>query len=79
MTVVAWASDPRALLVLAPPSAPPFNPRHAFAVLPFGITLLAPAWTDEYVAGLASAYQQTTGLKAGPRGHGVMPYRTPAQ
>lgn len=48
------------------------------AVLPFGITLLAPAWTDEFVAGLAAAYQQTTGLKAGPRGHGVTPYQTPA-
>ena len=47
-------------------------------MLPFGITLLAPAWTDEFVAGLAAAYQQTTGLKAGPRGHGVTPYRTPA-
>ncbi|KAI7838879.1 hypothetical protein COHA_007345 [Chlorella ohadii] len=47
-------------------------------VLPFGITLLAAAWTDEYVAGLAAAYQQTTGLKAGPLGHGVEPYRTPA-
>lgn len=49
---------------------------HAPAVLPFGITLLAPAWTDEYVAGLADAYQRTTGLKAGPQGHGVTPYRT---
>ncbi|PRW20653.1 allophanate hydrolase [Chlorella sorokiniana] len=47
-------------------------------VLPFGITLLAPAWTDEFVAGLAAAYQQTTGLKAGPAGHGVTPYRTAA-
>ena len=46
-------------------------------MLPFGITLLAPAWTDEYVAGLAAAYQQATGLKAGPLGHCVKPYRTP--
>ena len=48
----------------------------ASAVVPFGITLLAPAWTDAYVAGVASAYEKATGLKAGPRGHGVKPYRT---
>ena len=46
--------------------------------MPFGITLLAPAWCDEYVAGLAAAYEAATGLKAGPLGHGVTPYRTPA-
>jgi allophanate hydrolase len=46
------------------------------AVVPFGITLLAPAWTDEYVAGIAAAYEKATGLRAGPLGHGVTPYRT---
>lgn len=45
--------------------------------LPFGITLLAPAWTDAYVAGLAAAYGAATGLQAGPAGHGVTPYCTP--
>ena len=51
-------------------------PRHA--VLPFGVTLLAPSWTDEYVAGVAAAFQAATGLAAGPLGHGVAPYVTPA-
>lgn len=46
------------------------------AVVPFGITMLAPAWTDQYVAEVASAYEKATGLKAGPEGHGVKPYRT---
>jgi hypothetical protein len=46
-------------------------------VVPFGITLLAPAWTDGYVAGMAAAYGATTGLTAGPAGHGVVPYCTP--
>jgi allophanate hydrolase len=45
------------------------------AVVPFGITVLAPAWTDEYVAGVAAAYLEATGLRAGPAGHGVAPYR----
>jgi Asp-tRNA(Asn)/Glu-tRNA(Gln) amidotransferase A subunit family amidase len=45
--------------------------------MPFGITLLAPSWTDEFVAGIAAAYQQSTGLAAGPLGHGITPYRTP--
>lgn len=46
------------------------------AVVPFGITLLAPAWTDGYVAGVAAAYQKATGLRPGPGGHGVTPYKT---
>lgn len=46
------------------------------AVLPFGITLLAPAWTDEYVAGIGAAYEKATGLQAGPLGHGVAPFRS---
>lgn len=46
------------------------------AVLPFGITLLAPSWTDEYVAGIAAAYEKATGLQAGPLGHCVTPYRS---
>lgn len=45
-------------------------------VVPFGITLLSAAGTDEYVAGVAAAYQKATGLRAGPIGHGVEPYRT---
>lgn len=46
------------------------------AVVPFGITLLAPAWTDAYVAAIATAYEKASGLSAGPLGHGVKPYRT---
>jgi len=43
-------------------------------VVPFGVTFLAPAWTDQYLADVAIAYEKVTGLKAGPRGHGVTPY-----
>ena len=46
------------------------------ALVPFGITLLGTAWTDEYVAGVAGAYFKATGLKAGPGGHNVTPYKT---
>ena len=46
------------------------------ALVPFGITLLAPSWTDQFVAEVASTYEKATGLKAGPGGHGVKPYRT---
>lgn len=49
---------------------------NASPVLPFGITLLAPAWTDEYVAGIGAAYEKATGLQAGPLGHGVAPFRS---
>lgn len=49
------------------------------AVVPFGITLLAPAWADEYVAGVAAAYGEATKLSAGPAGHGVTPYQSAAQ
>lgn len=61
-----------------PPDLSPRLPTTS-AVLPFGVTLLAAGWSDEYVAGLAAAYERSTGLAAGPRGHGVTPYRTPAQ
>lgn len=49
---------------------------NANPVVPFGITLLAPGWTDGYVAGVAAAYEKATGLAAGPIGHKVQPYRT---
>ena len=48
----------------------------ASAVVPFGITLLAPAWSDEFVGGIAIAYEAATGLRAGPLGHNITPYRT---
>lgn len=40
-------------------------------VLPFGVTLLGPAWSDEYLWGLAAAFAEKTGLGNGPAGHGV--------
>lgn len=40
-------------------------------VLPFGVTLLGPAWSDEYMWGLAAAFAEKTGLGNGPAGHGV--------
>jgi allophanate hydrolase len=49
---------------------------NAGATVPFGITLLAPGWTDGFVAGVAAAYEKATGLRAGPLGHGVQPYKT---
>jgi allophanate hydrolase len=52
------------------------NTGNPTATVPFGITLLAAAWTDSYVAEVASAYEKSTGLKAGPHGHGVKPYKT---
>ena len=52
------------------------NTGNPTATVPFGITLLATAWTDGYVAEVASAYEKATGLKAGPQGHGVKPYKT---
>jgi allophanate hydrolase len=52
------------------------NTGNPTATVPFGITLLAPAWTDSYVAEVAAAYEKATGLKAGPHGHGVKPYKT---
>lgn len=45
-------------------------------VLPFGVTLLGPAWSDEFVAGVAAAFEKATGLRAGPLGHGVTPFKS---
>lgn len=42
-------------------------------VLPFGVTLLAPAWRDEWLWGVAAAMQAAAGLGCGPSGHGVEP------
>eukprot|EP00803_Ostreobium_quekettii_P003778 evm.model.scf_329EXC.2 EVM.evm.TU.scf_329EXC.2 scf_329EXC:17023-24592(+) len=39
--------------------------------LPFGITLLAPAWSDEWLSGIAAKFQKATGLGCGPKGHGL--------
>ena len=47
-------------------------------VLPFGVTLLGPAWTDRYLWDVAEAFYQDTGLRNGPSGHSVTPYRSPS-
>jgi allophanate hydrolase len=44
------------------------------AVLPFGITIIGPAWTDSYVADIAEEYEKAGMLGPGPLGHGVTPY-----
>ncbi len=41
------------------------------AALPFGVTLLGAAWSDEFLWGLAAEYVEKTGLRNGPAGHGV--------
>ena len=45
-------------------------------VLPFGVTLLGPAWSDEYLWDVAEAFYKKSGLTNGPIGHGVVPYRS---
>lgn len=40
-------------------------------VLPFGVTLLGGAWTDEYLWGVAEQFCRITGLKCGTAGHGL--------
>jgi hypothetical protein len=39
--------------------------------LPFGVTLLAPAWQDEFVWRIASTMHQLAGVGCGPAGHGA--------
>jgi allophanate hydrolase len=43
--------------------------------LPFGVTLLAPAWKDEWLWQVAGALEKAAGLGCGPEGHGVTPVR----
>jgi Asp-tRNA(Asn)/Glu-tRNA(Gln) amidotransferase A subunit family amidase len=43
--------------------------------LPFGVTLLAPGWKDEWLWGVAAALEAAGGLGCGPAGHGVQPVR----
>jgi hypothetical protein len=51
------------------------NPR---PYLPFGVTLIGPAWSDEFLWEIAAKLHAKSGLKCGPTGHGVKPYRSPA-
>ncbi|PNW79614.1 hypothetical protein CHLRE_08g360100v5 [Chlamydomonas reinhardtii] len=41
--------------------------------LPFGVTLLAKAWRDDWLWGVAAKMEAAAGLRCGPAGHGVMP------
>lgn len=41
--------------------------------LPFGVTLLAGAWRDEWLWGIAERLEEAAGLGCGPEGHGVAP------
>ena len=43
----------------------------AAPVLPFGVTLLGVAWSDEYLWGVAAKYCHATGIQCGPAGHGL--------
>lgn len=44
--------------------------------LPFGVTLLAAPWQDDWLWGVAARLEAATGLGCGPEGHGVEPVRT---
>jgi len=46
-------------------------------VLPFGVTLIGPAWSDEALWALAERFHAATGLGCGPDGFNVAPYRQP--
>ena len=39
--------------------------------LPFGVTLLAAGWQDEWLWGVAASLHRASGLGCGPAGHGV--------
>ncbi|KAG2426165.1 hypothetical protein HXX76_013146 [Chlamydomonas incerta] len=41
--------------------------------LPFGVTLLAKAWRDDWLWGVAAKMEAAAGLRCGPAGHGVVP------
>jgi allophanate hydrolase len=60
----ASALTPRARLLEA--SGGPLR-----VVLPFGITLLAPCWHDDWLWGVAVRVVEASGLGCGPQGHGV--------
>lgn len=49
---------------------------NAAPVLPFGVTLLGTAWSDEFLWDVAEAFYKESGLTNGPAGHGVVPYRS---
>lgn len=40
-------------------------------VLPFGVTMIAAAWRDDWLCEIASRFHEASGLGCGPTGHGV--------
>ncbi|CAK0786092.1 hypothetical protein CVIRNUC_009305 [Coccomyxa viridis] len=44
-------------------------------VLPFGVTMIGPAWSDDSLAEVASRFHAASSLGCGPAGHAVKPYR----
>ena len=48
-------------------------------VLPVGVTLIGPAWTDEFLWEIAAEMHAQCGLKCGPAGHNVKAYRQPSR
>ncbi len=44
--------------------------------LPFGVTLLAQSWRDEWLWGVAEKMHAAAGVGCGPEGHGVVSVRT---
>lgn len=40
-------------------------------VLPFGVTMVAAAWRDDWLCEIASRFHEASGLGCGPTGHGV--------
>ncbi|BDA50535.1 probable urea amidolyase [Coccomyxa sp. Obi] len=50
---------------------------NARPVLPFGVTLIGAAWSDESLAAVAERLHAASGLGCGPEGFRVEPYRQP--
>lgn len=67
----ASAATPRAALLSA--AGGPLS-----VALPFGVTLLALPWHDDWLWGVGEALVAAAGLGCGPAGHGVEPVRTRA-
>lgn len=43
--------------------------------IPFGVTLIGPAWTDEFLWEIGAKFHAKSGLGCGPAGHNIKPYR----
>ncbi len=40
-------------------------------MLPFGVTMIAAAWRDDWLCEIASRFHEASGLGCGPTGHEV--------